>query len=79
MNVDAGSLFNESTFLVELRSLLPLLHVLADSCDFDDDVLFVDVLGDAEASLDIAHLDGSPGDAAIALCIMLLNIDLLIF
>mmetsp|Transcript_21815 Transcript_21815/g.33753 ORF Transcript_21815/g.33753 Transcript_21815/m.33753 type:complete len:287 (-) Transcript_21815:2042-2902(-) len=72
LDVDTHSLLHQAALLIELSSLLPLLHLLAHAGNFDDDGLVVDVAGDAEASLDVAHLNRSSGDTSIALSVVLL-------
>jgi len=55
-----------------------LLHLLTDTCDFDDQVLVSKLLGDLHTARHAAHLDGGSGDTSVALSIVLLNIDTLI-
>lgn len=76
LDVNARSFFNKSTFLIELCSLLPLFHLFAYRSDVDDNIVVVDILCNAESSLDITHLDSSSCDTTVALGIMLLMVDI---
>ena len=64
--------------MVEFGGFLPLFHVFADSRNFNNDVLFIDILGNTESALDIALFYRGSGNAAIALRIMLFNVDFFI-
>ena len=79
LDVDTGGLLDKLAFLVQLGGLLPLFHLLAHACDLDDDVLVVDVVGNAETALDVAHLDCSPSNAAVTLCVVLFHFDFVVF
>lgn len=76
LDVDAGSFFNETAFLVEFGCFLPLLHLLTNRRDIDDDVLVVYILCNTKTSLNISHLDGCSCDASIALGVVLLMVDI---
>jgi len=79
LDVDTGSLLNESTLLIEFGGFLPLFHLLTDTGNINNNILIVNVLCNAETSLNITHFDGCSCDTTVALCIMLLVIDFVIF
>jgi hypothetical protein len=62
--------------LIEFGSLSPLFHLLANSCYFYDYIFVVNIACDAEASLNVSHLDSSSRNTAIALSIMLFIINI---
>lgn len=78
LDVDTGGFLDKFTLLVEFGSLSPLLHLFTDTGDLDDECVVVEFVGDVESPLNVAHLDGSAGNASIALSVVLLNIDLLV-
>lgn len=39
LNIDADSLLDEASFLVEFSGFGPLLHLLADTSNFNDKIL----------------------------------------
>lgn len=78
LNVDACSLLNETSTLVQLSSFLPLLHLLTYRGDINDNVLVVDVSGNTEAALDVTLLNRSSRDTSIALRVVLFHIDLFV-
>lgn len=76
MDVNACCFLNQTSFLVELGGLLPLLHLFADRGYVDHNIVVIYVLSDGKSSLDVSHLDGSPSDTSVALSVVLFMIDI---
>lgn len=58
---------------------MPLLHLLTHRCDVNEQILFLEILSYVDTSGNFSHLDGSTGDSSIALSVVLVNVDLLVF
>lgn len=78
LNIDADCFFNETTFLVETCGLWPLLHLLANASDLNDQVLVRQFLSNLHATGHTSHLDGCSGNTSIALSVVLFNINALV-
>lgn len=75
LNVDADSLLDETSLLIEASGFRPLLHLLANASDLDDQVLVCELLSDLHATGHASHLDGCAGNTSIALSVVLLDVD----
>lgn len=78
LNIDTDSLFDKTSLLIEFGSLWPLLHLLADTSDFNDQVLIIELLGNLHAAGHASHFYGSTSDASVALSVVLFNVDPLV-
>lgn len=78
LNVDRDSLLDKASFLVQSCRLWPLFHLLADSSDFNHQILVRQLLSNLHASWHATHLNRSAGDSCIALSIVLLHVDPLV-
>jgi len=78
LNIDANSLLDKASFLVEFSGFGPLFHLLTYTSDFNDQVLISEFLCNLHATRHTSHLDSRTGNTSVALSVVLFYVDTLV-